>query len=207
MGSNAPTVFIIDDDVAVRHALEMLVGSVGLQAESFESAPDFLEAYQPTAAGCMIVDVRLPGVSGLELQGLLRDRAIDLPVIMISGHGDVASAVRAMKAGAVDFLQKPINAQVLIEAVQRAIQESLVVAEAHAGIERTRALLSSLSGRERDVLDGIVGGEPNKRIATRLNIAEKTVEAHRARLMAKLEVKNVVELMKTVLATGYAGKP
>ena len=203
MGQSQPTVFIIDDDDGVRSTFEMLLNSVGLRAETYESGPMFLAGYQPTEAGGMLVDVRLPGMSGLELQGILRDRAIDLPVIMISGHADVTSAVRAMKAGAVDFLQKPVNGQTLIETVQRAIQDSLAKAQAHAEADRARALLAALTRREHDVLDGIVAGEPNKRIAARLRIAEKTVEAHRARLMAKLEVKNVVELLKTVMAAPH----
>lgn len=202
-----PTVYIIDDDDGVRSAFEALLSSVGLRAEAYQSAPHFLAGYQPTEAGCMLVDVRLPGISGLELQTLLRERDIDLPVIMISGHADVAIAVRAMKAGAVDFLQKPINSQTLIETVQRAIQDSIIIAQAQAQAERARKLLVGLSRRERDVLDGIVAGEPNKRIAARLRIAEKTVEAHRARLMIKLEAKNVVELLKTVLMSSRKGNP
>lgn len=202
-----PTVYVIDDDAGVRAALETLLTSVGLRAKTYHSAPDFLAGYQPTRTGCVLVDVRLPGMSGLELQAKLPGHAIDLPVIMISGHADVASAVRAMKAGAVDFLQKPINSQTLIEAVQRAIGDSVAAAKAQAEGERVRRMLASLSRRERDVLNGIVAGEPNKRIAARLRIAEKTVEAHRARLMTKLEVRNVVELLKTVIAAGYQGNP
>lgn len=202
-----PTVYIIDDDAGVRTALATLLETVGLRAVAYETARLFLADYQPTEAGCVLVDVRLPGMSGLELQALLPGRDIDLPVIMISGHADVASAVRAMKAGAVDFLQKPINSQTLIETVQRAIHDSLINAAAHSHSERARAMLTSLSARERDVLEGIVAGEPNKRIAARLRIAEKTVEAHRARLMAKMEVKNVVELLKTVMAARIKGNP
>lgn len=207
MDPGSPTVFIVDDDAAVRSALAALLGSVNLRTSTHGSAQHFLETYRPVRVGCLIVDVRLPGVSGLELQPLLHERGIDLPLIMISGHNDVASAVRAMKAGAIDFLQKPINAQVLIETVQRAVSESLAVADTRARTDRTRILLGALTRRERDVLDGIVGGEPNKRIAARLNIAEKTVEAHRARLMSKLEAKNVVDLVKTVLATGSRENP
>jgi two-component system response regulator FixJ len=207
MSPTQPTVYIIDDDDSVRCALEMLMGSVGLHAQSYASAPHFLAAYQPTKAGCMLVDVRLPGMSGLELQAHLHDRAIDLPVIMISGHGDVTSAVRAMKAGAVDYIQKPFNSQVLLETVQRAIERSVANARAQAEADKIRKLLASLTAREQDVLEGVLAGEPNKRIAARLRIAEKTVEAHRARLMAKLEVKNVVELLKTVLAAAQKGNP
>lgn len=207
MSPSQPTVYIIDDDDAGRFALEALLASVGLHSEGYSSAPPFLAALRPTEIGCALVDLRLPGIGGLELQALLRERAIDLPVIIITGYGDVATAVRAMKAGAVDFLQKPVNGQVLIETIQRAIRTSRIRAEANAQAGRIRRRLASLSQRERDVLDGVLAGEPNKRIAARLRIAEKTVEAHRARLMGKLEVRNIVELLKTVLAVSGQGKP
>lgn len=207
MSPSEPTVYIIDDDDAVRSALETLLASVGLRSEGYPSAPPFLDAFRPMEIGCALVELRLPGISGLELQALLCERAIDLPVIIITGYGDVASAVRAMKAGAVDFLQKPVNGQVLIETVQRAIRASRIRSEANAEAGRVRRRLASLSQRERDVLDGVLAGEPNKRIAAGLRIAEKTVEAHRARLMDKLEIRNIVELLKTVLAAGDQGKP
>jgi len=202
-----PTVFIIDDDNTVLSALESLVASVGLRTETYASAPTFLSGYQPTEAGCVLVDMRLPGMSGLELQAELRERRIDLPVIMMSGYGDVASAVRAMKAGAADFFQKPINGQILLEAIQRAVAASEARSQARAEAEAVRALLASLSRRERDVLDGVLAGEPNKRIAAKLGIAEKTVEAHRARLMTKLEARNIVDLVKKVLTASPEGIP
>jgi two-component system, LuxR family, response regulator FixJ len=207
MSPTPPTVFIIDDDDTIRGALETLVTSVGLRAETYASAPQFLAGYQPTDAGCMLVDVRLPGMSGLELQAALREREIDLPVIMISGYGEVSSAVRAMKAGALDFFQKPISSQILLEAVQRAVAHSQESSRANAEAEAMRGLLASLSPREHDVLDGVLAGEPNKRIAAKLGIAEKTVEAHRARLMTKLEARNIVELVKKVLLAAAGGRP
>lgn len=207
MSSISPTVFIIDDDNTVLSALESLVRSVGLRTEAYASAPTFLSGYQPTEAGCVLVDMRLPGMSGLELQAELRERQIDLPVIMMSGYGDVASAVRAMKAGAADFFQKPINSQILLEAIQRAVAASEARSQARAEAEAVRALLGSLSRRERDVLDGVLAGEPNKRIAAKLGIAEKTVEAHRARLMIKLEARNIVDLVKKVLTASPEGIP
>jgi FixJ family two-component response regulator len=207
MSPTPPTVFIIDDDDTIRGALETLVTSVGLRAETYASAPQFLAGYQPTDAGCMLVDVRLPGMSGLELQAALREREIDLPVIMISGYGEVSSAVRAMKAGALDFFQKPICSQILLEAVQRAVAHSQESSRANAEAEAMRGLLASLSPREHDVLDGVLAGEPNKRIAAKLGIAEKTVEAHRARLMTKLEARNIVELVKKVLLAAAGGRP
>jgi FixJ family two-component response regulator len=207
MSPASPTVFIIDDDNTVLSALESLVASVGLRTEAYASAPTFLSGYQPTEAGCVLVDMRLPGMSGLELQAELRERRIDLPVIMMSGYGDVASAVRAMKAGAADFFQKPINGQILLEAIQRAVAASEARSHARAEAEAVRALLASLSRRERDVLDGVLAGEPNKRIAAKLGIAEKTVEAHRARLMTKLEARNIVDLVKKVLTASPEGIP
>ncbi len=207
MSPSPATVFIIDDDDLVLGALEGLVASVGLRAETFGSAPQFLSGYEPTEAGCVLVDMRLPGMSGLELQAALRERQIDLPVIMISGYGDVSSAVRAMKAGAIDFFQKPINGQLLLEAIQRAVAASAASSRTQAEAEAVRALVASLSRRERDVLEGVLAGEPNKRIAAKLGIAEKTVEAHRARLMSKLEARNIVELVKKVLLASPEGFP
>lgn len=207
MNPSTPTVFIIDDDDALLGALQTLMASVGLRAETYGSAPQFLTGYRPTEAGCVLVDMRLPGMSGLELQAALRDRQIGLPVIMMSGYGDVPSAVRAMKAGAVDFFQKPIDSQLLLETIQRAIAASEACSRARAEAEAIRVLLASLSRRERDVLEGVLAGEPNKRIAAKLGIAEKTVEAHRARLMAKLEARNIVELVKKVLLASPEGLP
>jgi FixJ family two-component response regulator len=207
MSPTPATVFIVDDDDMVLGALEALVASVGLRAETYLSARQFLSGYEPTREGCVIVDMRLPGMSGLELQAALRDREIDLPVIVISGYGDVSSAVRAMKAGAVDFFQKPVDGQLLLEAIQRAVAAGAARSSANAEAEAVRSLLAGLSRRERDVLDGVLSGEPNKRIAVRLGIAEKTVEAHRARLMSKLEARNIVELVKKVLLVSPEGLP
>jgi two-component system response regulator FixJ len=166
-----------------------------------------LPASSAAREGCVIVDMRLPGMSGLELQAALKEREIDLPVIVISGYGDVSSAVRAMKAGATDFFQKPINGQLLLEAIQRAVAAGAARSSAQAETEAVRSLMASLSRRERDVLDGVLAGEPNKRIAAKLGIAEKTVEAHRARLMSKLEARNIVELVKKVLLVSPEGLP
>lgn len=207
MSPSPATVFIIDDDDLLLGALEGLVASVGLKVETFVSARQFLSGYAPTEAGCVLVDMRLPGMSGLELQAALRERQSGLPVIMISGYGDVSSAVRAMKAGAIDFFQKPVNGQLLLEAIQRAVAASAATSRAQAEAEAVRALITSLSRRERDVLDGVLAGEPNKRIAAKLGIAEKTVEAHRARLMSKLEARNIVELVKKVLLASPEGLP
>ncbi|MCU0893822.1 MAG: response regulator [Rhodospirillales bacterium] len=207
MSPTPATVFIIDDDELVLGALEALVTSVGLRAETYISPRQFLSGYQPTHEGCVILDMRLPGMSGLELQAALKAQAIDLPVIVISGYGDVSSAVRAMKAGAVDFFQKPIDGQLLLEAIQRAVAAGAARSSARAEAEAVRSLLASLSPRERDVLDGVLSGEPNKRIAGRLGIAEKTVEAHRARLMSKLEARNIVDLVKKVLLASPEGLP
>lgn len=203
--ASAPTVFIIDDDDGVRATLQMLVGSAGLHTEAYASAPQFLADYRPPEAGCVVVDVRMPGMSGLDLQAVLAERAIDLPVIVVTGYGDVDSAVRAMKAGAVDYIQKPFSNQTLLDSVRSAIARSLTSTRDNMQAARTRTLLATLTPRERDVLDGILAGEPNKRIAAQLCIAEKTVEAHRARLMIKLEARNVVELLKSVIAARDPG--
>jgi len=191
-----PTVFIVDDDAAVRRFLSGLIQSVELRVEAFASARDFLEAYEPGQPGCLVLDVRMPGMSGLELQRELAERAIDLPVIVLTGHGNVQVAVHAMKAGAADFVEKPFDNELLLDRIQKAVAESV-----RARGERIKRIeiaerMQLLTPREREVLDLVVAGQTNKGVARRLDISEKTVEIHRANVMRKMQAKSLADLVK-----------
>lgn len=196
----APVVFIIDDDDAARESLCWLIGSVRLKVAAFASAADFLAAYRVGQPGCLVTDVRMPGLSGLDLQAELKRRGIDLPVIVVTGHGDVPMAVRAMKAGAFDFVEKPFNDQVLLDRVQKAVESSVAACRDRAQRSDIQARLDQLTPRERQVLDMVVAGESNKGIAHSLGISEKTVEAHRAQVMAKMQARSLPELTRLVMA-------
>ncbi len=198
--ADEPVVFVVDDDRAARESLSWLIGSVHLRVAAFASAAEFLAAYPPGQAGCVVADVRMPGLSGLDLQTELRQRGIALPVIVVTGHGDVPMAVRAMKAGALDFIEKPFNDQVLIDLVQKAVEKSLAARRSAAEKRDLRTRLEQLTPRERQVLDMVAAGESNKNIAHALGISEKTVEAHRAHVMEKMRANSFAELMKLVIA-------
>ncbi len=196
MTVSEPTVFIVDDDDAVRRFLSGLIESVELRVEAFASARDFLEAYQPGQPGCLVLDVRMPGMSGLELQRELADRAIDLPVIILTGHGNVQLAVHAMQAGAIDFVEKPFDNELLLDRIQKTVAESV-----RAGGERIKRIeiaerMLLLTPREREVLDLVVAGQTNKGAARHLDISDKTVEIHRANVMRKMQAKTLADLVK-----------
>lgn len=193
------TVFVVDDDAAMRESLRFLVESVGLDVETFERAEDFLERYDPELPGCLILDVRMPEVSGLELQERLAEYGSGLPIIMVTGYGDVPMAVRAMRNGAVDFIEKPFSDQHLIDRVQEAIARDRLRRTERKGRESVARRVSTLSAREREVLDLVVTGKANKVIAHELGLSPKTVEVHRARLMKKLNVSSVAELVRLSL--------
>ncbi|MFP6610110.1 MAG: response regulator transcription factor [Deltaproteobacteria bacterium] len=193
------TVFVVDDDTAMRESLRFLVESVGLDVETFERAEDFLERYDAERPGCLILDVRMPEVSGLELQERLAEYGSGLPIIMVTGYGDVPMAVRAMRNGAVDFIEKPFSDQHLIDRVQEAIARDRLRRTERKGRESVARRVSTLSAREREVLDLVVTGKANKVIAHELGLSPKTVEAHRARLMKKLNVSSVAELVQLSL--------
>ena len=197
-------VFVVDDEPAIRDSLAMLLRSVGLATRTFDSASAFLDAFQPVPNSCLLADVRMPGMSGLELQETLRTRGLKVPVIVLTGHGDIAMAVRAMKAGATDFIEKPYNDQVLIDAVHRALAasrdpEAPPPAADRAGIE---ARLGTLSPREREVMQLVIEGKPNKVIATRLGLSTRTVEVHRAKVMEKMQAASLAELVRMALGAG-----
>jgi FixJ family two-component response regulator len=191
-----PTVFIVDDDEAVRGALNWLISSVDLKTADYPSAQAFLDAYDVGLPGCLLLDVRMAGMSGLELQDVLTERRIDLPVIIITGHGDVQMAVNAMKRGAFDFIEKPFNNQVLLERVQRAVERSVRAERQRAKQAKVMQQWKKLTLRERQVLDMVVAGETNKVIAGRLGISEKTVEVHRSKVIEKMKAKSLADLMK-----------
>lgn len=192
------TVFIVDDDAAVRRFLLGLIASVDLPVEAYASAQEFLDAYEPGRPGCLLLDVRMPGMSGLELQTKLAERAIRLPVIILTGHGDVQVAVRAMKVGAFDFIEKPFSNELLLDRIQKAVTESVHADNNRAEQDEIIGRIRRLTPRERQVLDLVVAGETNKGVASRLDISEKTVETHRARVMEKMCAKSLAGLVKMV---------
>ena len=188
------TVFVVDDDPAIRESIALLVSTVGLPAETFETANRFLSDYD-NAPGCLVCDIRMPGLSGLELQEELVKQGVTLPVIILSGHGDVPAAVRAMKNGALDFIEKPFNAQLLLEVVQRAISKDKDNRADAANEAQVEERLGTLTPREREVLDEVLKGKANKVIALDLGISERTVELHRGRVMKKMAARSLAELM------------
>lgn len=202
MSGPNPTVFIVDDDEGVRNALRWLIESVNLPVETFATAHDFLDRCTAGCAGCLVADVRMPRMSGLELQAELASRGIKLPVIIVTGHGDVEMAVAAMKAGAFDFIEKPLNNQRLLDLIQKAVELDEEERAAHAWQTWVRQMLDGLTPREREVLDLLVAGDPNKVVAAKLEISDKTVEAHRARIMEKMESRTFADLVKKALAAG-----
>jgi FixJ family two-component response regulator len=191
-----PTVFVVDDDQAVRRFLCGLIASVDLRVEAYASAREFLDAYEPGRPGCLLLDIRMPGMSGLELQKELAERAIGLPVIILTGHGDVQLAVHAMKAGAVDFIEKPFNNELLLDRVQSAVAESVEADSTRVRRDQIMGRVALLTPRERQVLDMVVAGKTNKGVARRLDISDKTVEIHRARVMEKMQAKSLADLVK-----------
>jgi two-component system, LuxR family, response regulator FixJ len=195
-------VHVIDDDEAVRESIEFLLRSTGLAVKTYESAAAFLDVAPSIGHGCIITDVRMPGLSGIDLLRRLKDMQIQLPVIVITGHGDVPLAVEAMKFGAVDFLEKPFDDDVLLASVRSALNR----AEASAALETERAdirsRIATLTQRERDVLGGLVAGKPNKIIAFDLEISPRTVEIYRANVMTKMKAGSLSELVRMVLSTG-----
>jgi RNA polymerase sigma factor (sigma-70 family) len=190
-----PVVFIVDDDASVRKGLERLVRSVGLRGKTFASAPEFLQCAATDGPSCLVLDVRMPGVSGLALQETLATAGHRIPIIFITGHGDITTSVRAMKAGAVDFLPKPFNDQDLLEAIQEAIARDRQAREKQTAQQAVQQRVALLTPRERDVLGLVVAGLLNKQIAAELGMSEKTVKAHRAQVMQKMRVSSVAQLV------------
>ena len=196
---SAPVVFVVDDDESVRSSLRFLLRTAALESRAFGSAAEFLRSYDPAQPGCLVLDVRMPGMSGLELQLELNLRGAIIPVIFITGHGDIPMAVEAMRHGAHDFLQKPFRDDDLIERIQRALAKD---AQARVGLEghqAIRACLESLTPREREVLALMVHGKPNKVMAHELGVSQRTIEIHRARVMGKSGAASLAELVRMVM--------
>jgi len=199
MKEPSPVVYVIDDDEAVRSSLRLLLKSVGLVPEAFASARDFLDKYDPAQPGCLVLDVRMPEMSGLELQELLNFQGAIIPVIFITGHGDVPMAVEAMQAGAFDFLQKPFRDQDLIDRIQKALEKDRSNRTVLGQRSQIRERLESLTAREREVLDLVTSGKPNKIMAVDLGVSQRTVEIHRARVMEKMGASSLAQLVRMVL--------
>ena len=189
------TVFIIDDDVAVRDSIQELVESVDLHAETHDSAQAFLDAFRPDRPGCLVLDVRMAGMGGLALQEKLAELGAGIPVIIITGHGDVPMAVRALQAGAVDFIQKPYRDQLLLDSINKALATDAAARRSSAGTDDLNRHLAALTQREREVLDKLLEGGTSKHIARDLAISPRTVEAHRKAVLQKMEVGSVKELI------------
>jgi two-component system response regulator FixJ len=193
------TVFVVDDDQAVRDSLALLVQSVGLEVETFTGAQDFLDAYRPERPGCLITDIRMPGMSGLDLQERLSAHGHHIPVIVLTGFGDVPAAVRALKGGAIDFVEKPFNPQALLDLVQQALVRDMELREQAAREADLAERMALLTPREHEVMALVVAGKANKVVAMDLSISERTVELHRGRIMKKMRARSLAELMRMVL--------
>lgn len=198
-----PTVYVIDDDPALCESLRWLMESIGLKVEVYSNAKDFLTHYHPEMKGCLLVDIRMPGMSGFELQDALIARHNRMPLIMITGHGDIPMAVRALKAGAIDFITKPFNAQQLLEQVQKAINQDSHRPEIPEYTSLAKRF-ASLTSREKEVMERVVAGKLNKEIAYELGISLKTVELHRSHVMQKIQVKSLAELVKCYLVLNHS---
>ncbi len=208
MSERAQTVFVVDDDDSVRKGLVRLLKSMGYPAKPYASAGEFLDEWrQNPAPGCLVLDIRLPGLNGLELQEQLRGSAFPIPIIFITGHGDIPMSVRAMRAGAVDFLAKPFQDQDLLRAVQEAFARDEERQAEQAEYEAVAMRFATLTPRERDVMALVVRGLPNKRIATELGTAEKTIKVHRGRVMEKMKLRSVADLVRAAQKLGSGLEP
>jgi FixJ family two-component response regulator len=196
MKDQDPIVFVIDDDRMIREGMQSLIRSVGLRVEMFASAQDFLDAKRPDAPACLVLDVRMPGLSGLDLQLKLRDGGIPVPIIFITGHGDIPMSVRAMKEGAHEFLTKPVRGQDLLDAIQKAIAADRMLREERKDADEIRVRFDSLTPREKEVLELVVAGLLNKQIADQLRMSELTVKTHRAHVMEKTQAESLAHLVR-----------
>jgi len=197
-----PIVFVVDDDISVRESLELLIEFAGWQPETFASAEEFLARPRTATPSCLVLDVSLPALNGLELQKLIGADRVDMPIIFITGHGDVPMTVQAMKAGAVEFLTKPFDDDVLLSAIRHALKRSAAVLDEQAEITNLRDSFDSLTPREQDVMRLVVAGMLNKQIGLKLGISEITVKAHRGKVMQKMQANSVADLVKTAVRLG-----
>jgi two-component system response regulator FixJ len=200
-----PTVYVVDDDQATRKSLRWLVETLGVPVQTFHSGASFLDSYDPSQPGCLVLDVMMGGMSGLDLQKELNDRQIEIPVIVLTGYGDVPTAVRALKNGAVEFLEKPFDGEILLEHVRRALEIDAGRRRERDASEVVRQRMSRLTPRENEILGLVVEGLSSKEIATQLDVSFKTVEAHRAKIMRKMEANGVAQLVRMVVTTTELG--
>ena len=200
----APTIFVVDDDVSFRNAVTRLLRAGGYAVQTFASATEFLQSARTDAPGCVLLDLHMPGPSGLDLQSALARSEHPLPIVFLTGHGDIPTSVRAMRAGADDFLTKPVKKEVLFPAIKRALARDAQDREQRARRRQLRARFDALTPREREVLAHVLSGRLNKQIAGDLAAAERTIKAHRANLMAKLQVQSVAELAHLAHEAGFA---
>jgi FixJ family two-component response regulator len=207
MSHQAPIVFVVDDDISVRESLEALIGSEGWQVETFESARAFLARTREHAPSCLVLDVSMPDIDGLDLQQRLAPGRSAMPIIFITGHGDIPMTVRAMKAGALEFLMKPFSGDVLLSAIRSAIERSTAALGQEALTQALRDGYGSLSRRERDVMGLVVAGLPNKNVGSQLGISEITVKAHRGRVMRKMKASSLADLVTMAGALDIARRP
>jgi FixJ family two-component response regulator len=206
MGEAESIVFIIDDDPLYRRSSERLIRSVGFTVQSFESAPDFLSSRRPNVPSCLVLDVRLPGLSGLDLQRELAEAGVHIPIIFVTGHGDIPMSVQAMKAGAVEFLTKPFRDQALLDAIRHALERDQVARRQHARNADLRRRYESLKPREREVFKCVVSGMLNKQIADEIGTTERTVKFHRGNIMRKMQVKSLAELVRMAEMLGISNR-
>ena len=202
-------VFVVDDDASMRHSTERLVRSLGFAIQTFASAREFLDGARFEKPGCLVLDVHMPGLSGLDLQRELGHRGVEIPTIFLTGHGDIPMTVRAMKAGAVEFLTKPVKSRVLLDAIRAAIERAQVSYQARREVDALRERYERLTPREREVLPLVVAGLLNKHIASELAASERTVKFHRAHIMKKMQAESLAELVRMAgrLELGYPGAP
>jgi FixJ family two-component response regulator len=207
MSEASPTVFIVDDDVSVRESLEGLIRLAGWQVLTFASAQEFLSRPRPRVPCCLVLDVSLPGLNGLELQERIAEQRLEVPIIFITGYGDVPMTVRAMKAGAMEFLTKPVDDDGLLSAVSKAIERSRAALLEEAGLDLLRRSYASLSQREKEVMALVVSGLLNKQVGGELGISEITVKAHRGQVMRKMKARSFADLVKMAAALGIKAPP
>ena len=206
MPSPSPVVFVVDDEPSVRASLKRLIGSVGLQVQAFASAEEFLNYKRPDGPECLVLDVRLPDLSGLDLQQQLAKRKLDLPIVFITGHGDIPMSVRAIKAGAVEFLTKPFREEDLLQAIQQGIERNRADRQLRAEVGRLQQYYSSLTPREREVFPLVTSGLLNKQVAALLGTSEKTIKVHRGRVMQKMKATSLAALIHTAERLGFGSR-